>query len=233
MEFWQGFDLPAEAAGPWRDSYPAEMPDGTRLRLPLRDFGDVAVAGLIANQASFGVVRRLAAWMAEAARPLGAEVVVGLPTLGHVFGPLVAEALGHPNWVAPGYSRKRWYDEGLSVPVRSITTPGERALWLDPRLLPRLRGRRVLLVDDVVSTGSSAVAGVALLAKAGIRPVGLCVAMAQGDRWRAGWPDGVPVLAAFATPLFQPVVPGGGWLPRPGTAALDCCPLLPSKDAAA
>ena len=34
-------------------------------------------------------------------------------------------------------------------------------LALDPRVLHRLAGRRVLLVDDVISTGSSALAGLA------------------------------------------------------------------------
>jgi hypothetical protein len=127
--------------GPRRADALVPMPDGSALRLPLRDYGTIGVTGLIAHQASFAVVRRLAGWMAEAARPFAPEVVVGLPTLGHVFGPLVAEALGHPNWVAPGYSRKLWYEERLSVPLASSTTPVPRRLWLSTRALisrPRL-----------------------------------------------------------------------------------------------
>ncbi len=154
------------------------LPDRRWLALPIRDYGSIGVGGFIANQASFAVARALAGWMAEAARPLGAEVVVGLPTLGHVFGPAVAERLGHANWVAPGYSRKRWYEADLSVPVASSTAPDARTLWLDPGLLPRLAGRRALLVDDVISTGAPARAGLALLERAGVRPVGFAVAMA-------------------------------------------------------
>jgi len=214
MEFWQGFEPRADIP-PHEGSAAVAMPDGSALRLPLRDLGDVAVTGLIANQAAFPVLRRIAGWMTEAARPLGAEVVVGLPTLGHALAPAVAEALGHPNWVAAGYSRKRWYEEALSVPITSSTTPGERRLWLDPRTLHRLAGRRVLLVDDVISTGSSARAGLALLARAGVRPAGLLVAMAQGDRWVPPWPADVPVLAAFAVPLLRRVP--GGWAPDPAT----------------
>jgi adenine/guanine phosphoribosyltransferase-like PRPP-binding protein len=191
------------------------MPDGRWLHLPLRDYGEVAVTGFIANQASFAVLRPFGGWMADAARPFGAEVVVGLPTLGHVFGAAVAEALGHPNWVAPGYSRKKWYDLALSAPTASSTAPDARRIWLDPRLLPRLRGRRVLLVDDVISTGASAQAGLALLETAGVRPVGLCVAMAQGNRWCAAWPADLPVAAAFATPLFRRAE--GGWRPDEAT----------------
>jgi len=230
MAFWQHFGVPCAAPGLYRERFPATLPEGMSLDLPLRDFSGFAVAGFIANQASFAVVRRLAGWMTEVARPFGAEVVVGLPSLGQVFAPLVAEGLGHPNWVAPGWSRKRWYEETLSVPVHSITSPLERRLWLDPRLLQRLAGKRVLLVDDVVSTGASALAGLALLHATGVVPVAVVVAMAQGDRWRAEWPDAVPLRAAFATPIFRPSPEG--WLAEPGSAPMNLCPLL-TKDLAA
>ncbi|WP_374202144.1 phosphoribosyltransferase [Roseomonas sp. CECT 9278] len=216
MEFWQAFAPPAKGdEGPFTDRYAAPMPDGTRLMLPLRDYGEIAVAGFIANQAAIRVAQRIGGWMAQAARGLGAEVVVGMPTLGQVFAPLVAEALGHANWVAPGWSRKRWYEAALSVPASSSTAPDARRLWIDPRIVHRLAGRRVLLVDDVISTASSALAGVALLERAGVRPVALLLAMAQGDRWRAAWPADIPVRAAFATPIFTRVP--GGWLPRAGS----------------
>jgi adenine/guanine phosphoribosyltransferase-like PRPP-binding protein len=230
MRFWQDFSPRAAAREAWGEGYDAPMPDGTALTLPLRDLGETAVAGLIANQASFAVVRRLAAWMTAIARPFAADVVVGLPTLGQVFAPLLAEALGHANWVAPGWSRKRWYAEALSVPAHSVTSPGERRMWLDPRLLPRLEGRRVLLVDDVISTGASARAGLALLAAAGVTPVALLVAMTQGNRWLAGWRPDVPVRAVFATPIFGRQ--RDGWVAIPGTAVQDACPLMPQETAA-
>ena len=216
MEYWQRFEDAAAEQDAWTDSYPAPMPDGRRLVLPLRDFGDFAVAGLIANQASFAVLDQLAAWAAAAAAHLQAEVVVGLPTLGHTVGAAVARALGHAGWVAPSTTRKRWYDDALSAPLGSITAPAAganaaRRMWLDPRLLPRLHGRRVLLVDDVISTGNSAMAGLALLRAAGVVPVGLAVAMVQGEAWQAGWPNGMPVAAAFSTPRFRRVE--GGWTP--------------------
>ena len=64
--------------------------------------------------------------MAEAAARFGAEVVVGMPTLGQVFAPLVAEALGHANWVAPGWSRKRWYEEAAVGAALLLHRAGER-----------------------------------------------------------------------------------------------------------
>jgi len=197
------------------------MPDGRTLALPLRDLGDSAVAGLIINQASFAVLDQLAAWLAPAAAALQPDIVVGLPTLGHVVGAALARALGHENWVAPSTTRKRWYDDALSVPLSSITSPAGggnagRRMWLDPRMLSRLEARRVLLVDDVISTGRSAQAGLALLRAAGITPVGLAVAMVQTERWRPGWPPGLPVIGVFSTPLFRRSP--AGWQPE----ALPC-----------
>jgi adenine/guanine phosphoribosyltransferase-like PRPP-binding protein len=225
-EMWQNFE-PADVAEGLSGAglYVARMPDRSGLALPLRDLGQTAVAGLIINQASFAVVDRLAAWMREIAGGLAPQVVAGLPTLGHVLAPLIARRLGHTNWVAFGTTRKLWYDEAFSVPLASITSPADgRRLWLDPRLLGRLKGRRVLLVDDVISTGASARAGLALLQAAGAASSAVIVAMAQGDRWRERWPSGTPVLAVFASPLFDRSP--SGWVARVSSAPLDCCPLM-------
>jgi adenine/guanine phosphoribosyltransferase-like PRPP-binding protein len=210
--FWQDFaPLPPRPADGWSTVYPARMPDGSALWLPLRDLGETAVAGFIANQTSFAVQDRLIAWLTERASGLGAEIVVGLPTLGHAVAPGLARGLGHTRWAAAGYSRKLWYEERLSVPVASITTPDSRRLWLDPRVRGWLEGRRVLLVDDVLSTGRSIRAGLALLDAAGIRPIGVAALMVQTRRWLQGWDTAIPVVSAFATPLFHRT-PDGYWL---------------------
>ena len=154
------------------------MPDGHR-----------AVASLIANQASNTVVAALADHMATQARALDAEVIVGLPTLGLAFASLVAERLGQPRDAPLGYSRKFWYDDALSEPVTSITSPEAGNSAAGPNLLPLIKGRRVVLVDDAISTGTTAVASVRLLQKIGIDVAGMVVAMKQtnagrGRRWR-------------------------------------------------
>ena len=187
---WQSIRPAAQVSDvpqpPFRYAYPARLPDGSYLDLPLRRVAGApgrAVASLIANQASFEVVEALAAFMAELARPLSPQVIVGLPTLGFAFAPLVAQRLGMPNFVPLGYSRKFWYDESLSVPVRSLTTPeAGKTLYLDPNLLPRLQGRRVVVVDDAISSGQTTSAALDLFAKVegGVDIVGIVVAMLQG-----------------------------------------------------
>jgi adenine/guanine phosphoribosyltransferase-like PRPP-binding protein len=215
--YWQDLtpEIPARfpATPPYRFGYPATLPCGRVLVLPLRNLpdGDRAVASLIANQASNIVVAALADHMATQARTFDAEIVVGLPTLGLAFASEVAERLGQPRYVPLGYSRKFWYDDALSEPVSSITSPDAgKKLRLDPNLLPLIEGRRVVLIDDAISTGATALAAVRLLQKVGVEIAGMVVAMKQTNRWQAST-TALPVRAVFGCPLFQRGE--GGWIP--------------------
>ena len=215
--YWQDLtpEIPARfpATPPYRFGYPATLPCGRVLVLPLRNLpdGDRAVASLIANQASNIVVAALADHMATQARTFDAEIVVGLPTLGLAFASEVAERLGQPRYVPLGYSRKFWYDDALSEPVSSITSPDAgKKLRLDPNLLPLIEGRRVVLIDDAISTGATTLAAVRLLQKVGVEIAGMVVAMKQTNRWQAST-TALPVRAVFGCPLFQRGE--GGWIP--------------------
>ncbi|NYZ17402.1 phosphoribosyltransferase [Azospirillum sp. RWY-5-1] len=221
--YWQtleppGMD-PARRRPPFRYGYPVELPDGRFLVLPIRRRPDPerAAASLIPNHASFAVIDALAGFMAELARPLAPDVVVGLPTLGLALAPELARRLGHTRYAPLGYSRKVWYREELSQPVRSITSPdATKRVWLDPNLLPWLAGKRVVLVDDTVSSGTTAAAVLRLFAAAGVTVAGVVAAMSQGGAWRdhlaaedPAWPG--LVRWVFETPLFRRVEEG--WEP--------------------
>lgn len=212
-DFWQAFLPPGTAAPPppWQTGYPASLPDGRILMLPIRPLQgtDTAIASLILGQAAFAVEEALADHLAAQVAETRAEVVVGLPTLGLSLARAVAQRLGHRRFVPLGTSRKFWYDEGLSVPMSSITSPdATKRLYLDPRMQPLLKARRILLVDDVISTGRSITAGLRLLQQGGHAAVAVAAAMLQTERWQGALGE-TPAHGVIHSPLLWQVP--GGW----------------------
>ena len=219
-DFWQVLFSPDEVEeGVLADGngYAASLPDGRRILLPLRVLpgtSEKAVASLIVNQASFAVLDALADALADALGPERPDVVVSVPTLGLPLAEGVARRLGHARKVALSTSRKFWYDDTLSEPLKSITTPDQaKRIYLDPRMLPLLAGRRVVVIDDVISSGTSMRSVLRLLDKAGVEPVAIGVAMLQGAVWRQNLGDDMhcPVHGVLSTPILARS--GNGWIP--------------------
>ncbi len=220
-QFWQHIDptgthdtAPSEG---WADGYPATLPDGRQLLLPIRVLpgdGTQAVASLIINQASFAVEDALAAMVADLLAPHAPEVIIGVPTLGLPLANNVARRLGHSRMVALSTSRKFWYRGDLSAPMSSITSPThQKTLFLDPRSLPLLEGKRVAVIDDVVSSGTSMAAVMSLLDRAGVEPVVIAAAMLQGQKWQdslAPWRE--RIVAPLVSPHLEKTA-SGHWLP--------------------
>ena len=65
--------------------------------------------------------------------------------------------------------------------VRSITTAKEQTLYLDTADAALMNGKRILIVDDVISTGESLKALEALVEKAGGEICGRMAILAEGD----------------------------------------------------
>lgn len=69
----------------------------------------------------------------------------------------------------------------LEVNVRSITTQHEQHLFLGETEVHKIKGKRVLIVDDVISTGESLVAVQKLVEDAGGIIAASCAFLAEGD----------------------------------------------------
>jgi len=69
----------------------------------------------------------------------------------------------------------------FEVTVHSITTAKEQKLYLDTAEAEKMKGKRVLIVDDVVSTGESLKAVETLVSEAGGIIVGKAAILAEGD----------------------------------------------------
>ena len=89
-------------------------------------------------------------------------------------------------------------ENAISVSVQSITTKNIQTLYIGDDVVDLIRGKRVLIVDDVVSTGESLSAMEALVEKAGGTVAGKMFVLAEGD---AANRDDVTYLAKL--PLFS------------------------------
>lgn len=85
------------------------------------------------------------------------------------------------NYVVARKSIKLYMQDVVSVKVKSITTANEQTLHLDGEKAELLKGKRVLIVDDVISTGESLKALEALVKQSGGEIVGEVAVLAEGD----------------------------------------------------
>ncbi len=92
----------------------------------------------------------------------------------------MARQSGKPYFIARKYP-KLYMPNPISVNVRSITTDKEQTLYLDGAEADLIRGKRVLIVDDVISTGESLHALDRLVETAGGLIAGQGAILAEGD----------------------------------------------------
>jgi len=97
--------------------------------------------------------------------------------------PLVYELSAHTGlpYVVPRKTRKQWMLEPISSDVKSITTGKPEKYWLDKRELPKVAGKKVAIVDDVISTGSTLEAMENLVAMTGGTVVARIAILTEGD----------------------------------------------------
>ncbi|MBQ6825662.1 MAG: adenine phosphoribosyltransferase [Clostridia bacterium] len=76
---------------------------------------------------------------------------------------------------------KVYMRNSIEVSVNSITTKNEQKLYLGETEVNKLKGKRVLIIDDVISTGESLIAVRNLVKKAGGIEAASCAFLAEGD----------------------------------------------------
>ena len=92
---------------------------------------------------------------------------------------------------------KAYMTDPISVNVRSITTAKEQTLYLDGADAALIKGKRIVIVDDVISTGESLIAVEKLVQKAGGTVVGRAAVLAEGDA-----ADRTDIIYLEKLPLF-------------------------------
>ena len=93
----------------------------------------------------------------------------------------MARLNGDAKWMLARKGMKLYMQNVLSVEVKSITTSAVQKLYLDGSDAAMMNGKRVLIVDDVISTGESLHALEELVKAAGGDIVGRMTILAEGD----------------------------------------------------
>lgn len=150
--------------------------------LPVNDTLAISLLMVIDMGVKFG--ERVGWAIAEKTAHLKPEIVVAPATLGIPIAIEVTRALGLDDYVILQKSPKIHLGDALVREVQSVTSKGSQRILLDRRAVPLLKGKRVLLVDDVVATGSSLAASIALTRDAGANLVGVGVILTEGYDWQ-------------------------------------------------
>ncbi len=93
----------------------------------------------------------------------------------------MARQAGARKYILARKGPKLYMRDIFSVSVQSITTAKEQKLYLDGADAALMKGKRILVVDDVISTGESLKALEALVEKAGGIICGRMAILAEGD----------------------------------------------------
>ncbi len=108
------------------------------------------------------------------------DVVVTAESKGIPLCYEMARQSGKP-YVVARKGAKLYMEDVTTVEVQSITTKGVQTLCFGKKERETMEGKRVLIVDDVISTGASLAVVEKLVETAGGKTIGKMAVLAEGD----------------------------------------------------
>jgi adenine/guanine phosphoribosyltransferase-like PRPP-binding protein len=132
-----------------------------------------------------------------ARRMPGADALMTAEVKSIPLAHALAVRMGLP-YVVARKTRKPYMVGAMSVEVISITTGSPQLLWLDGKDLGLVKGKRIILVDDVISTGSTLAGMRKLVNEAGGTVIADAAAFTEGND-PAKWEQ---IIATGNLPVF-------------------------------
>ena len=125
------------------------------------------------------IVKKTAPMIAK--KLLEVDLIVTAEAKGIPLAYEISKVLNLNEYVVARKSVKAYMEESIEVEVNSITTTNSQKLYLNNRDAKKIKGKRIALVDDVISTGQSLKALERLVEKAGGKVLAKAAILAEGD----------------------------------------------------
>jgi adenine phosphoribosyltransferase len=169
---------------------------GVKRDLPLFEVAPKVRIALFNMLGDYEVVEALAEWLAER-MPQDADAIMTAEVKSIPLAHALAVRMKMP-YIVARKTRKPYMLGSVSVEVLSITTGAPQTLWLDGKDLHLVKGKRIVLVDDVISTGSTLAGMRSLVAEAGGDVIAEAAAFTEGndpEKWKH-------IIAVANLPVF-------------------------------
>lgn len=178
-----------------RATYRIEI-EGVERELPLFEVApglSIAVFNLLGDTE---IVEAAATGLARALEDVDADALVTAETKSVPLVFELARRLGKP-WIVLRKQHKPYMGETVSAETLSITTGHPQTLHLDEKDRALVQGKRVVLVDDVISTGSTLEGMRSVVRQVGGEVAAEAAVFTEGDE-----PDTEGIVALGHLPLF-------------------------------
>jgi adenine/guanine phosphoribosyltransferase-like PRPP-binding protein len=170
--------------------------------VPIAD--DLAIALLITVDHGVHFAEQAGTELAELLAPHGVEVVASVATMGIPLAIEVTRALGLDDYLILQKTPKIHLQDAISERVTSITTDTPQRLLFDRARVSAAAGRRVAVVDDVISTGASVRAALSILRRVGAEPVVIGAMLTEASTWQVALGDDAALVHALGgIPVFR------------------------------
>ncbi|MDR1449185.1 MAG: hypothetical protein LBI84_03105 [Propionibacteriaceae bacterium] len=130
---------------------------------------------------------------------IGFDIFLTAEAKAIALNQVLAAKLGHGDYIVARKSLKVYMTEPLEIEVRSVTTAAVQKFYLSRDRCDMLRGQRVCVVDDVVSTGGTMGAFFDLADRVGFEIVLIACALTEGGE-RTEF-QGVPLISLGHIPF--------------------------------
>jgi adenine phosphoribosyltransferase len=179
-----------------RESFAVDV-GGVKRDLPLFEVAPGVRIAILNILGDTELVKTAAAALAQKLAPVEKDVTVTAETKSIPLVHELAVLLGLP-YVVLRKEYRPYMGDALQVETHSITTGKAQTLYLDEKDRELLDGKRVVIVDDVISTGSTLEAMRQVVENAGGTVTAEAAIFTEGDR--AQWQN---VVALGHLPVFD------------------------------